>query len=904
GRLSAAVARRNITRMAEQFIVGSQPVEVARRLGELWRRGSASTVDLLGEKTLHSGEADRYAARVGAVVEALVAAASEWPPDDVLERDDLGSLPRVSVSVKPTALAPHYAPLSAAEGRAEALGRLDPLLRRAEQEAVLVWLDMEHYEVKDLTLGLVETIAGDPSRASLEVGVVVQAYLRDSMVDLQRLVAASAARVASGGRPLWVRLVKGAYWDAEGVHAAEQGWPVPTFTDKAQTDASYDRCARLLHDNHGTVRAAFGSHNLRSLAHAVVYARSLGIPDTGYELQMLHGMAEPVHEAVRRLGLRLRVYAPMGELVPGMSYLVRRLLENTSNESFVRHRFAEGRALEELLGAPAAGDLPGPQGGAARLDSDLLSPGPYRREPPREWRRSPEREAFAGALAVVRRRLLGSGRDEGPLEVAARIGGESCLPGPLLESLNPAEPEMVVALQAACGEAELDAAVDVAARAQPSWAAAPAAARAATCMRAATWIRHHREELAAVEVLEAGKPWAEADGDVCEAIDFCEYYAREMRRLEAGGAVESPPGESNTLRYQGKGVVGVISPWNFPLAIPTGMVAAALVSGNAVVLKPAEQTPALASLLWEAFSQAGLPSGVLNLVTGVGEVVGDRLVRHPGVSMIAFTGSLAVGLQINEAAAHPAPGQRQIKRVLAELGGKNAIVVDADADLDEAVPAIVASAFGYAGQKCSAASRVVVVEELADALVDRLVGAASELVVGSPECPATFVGPLIDADAQARVAGWADRAASMGEVVLARDEVPERGYFVGPHIVDRVAPSAPLATEEIFGPVLAVLRAGSFEEALEIANGSDYALTAGVLSRSPANITLAARRLRAGNVYINRGITGAVPGRQPFGGYGLSGVGSKAGGPDYLMAFLDPRAVTENTLRQGFAPQA
>ena len=418
-------------------------------------------------------------------------------------------------------------------------------------------------------------------------------------------------------------------------------------------------------------------------------------------------------------------------------------------------------------------------------------------------------------------------------------------------------------------------------------------------------MRARRHDLAALEVFEAGKPWADADADVCEAIDFCEYYGREMLRLDRGGAVESPPGERNRLTYVGRGIGVVIAPWNFPLAIPTGMVTAALVAGNAVLFKPAEQTPAVAAKLVDALVAGGLPPGVLAFLPGVGEDVGAYLVEHPDVSFVTFTGSKAVGLKIIETAARHRPGQRHVKRVVAEMGGKNAIVIDADADLDQAVPIAIASAFGYAGQKCSACSRLVVDDAVYDQVVERVAGAAAELRVGHPRDMATSVGPLIDADAYKRVRDYVELAPTEGRVVLARcDDVPDGGWFVGPTVVADVKPGSRLATEEIFGPVLSVMRATDFDDAIAVANDTEYALTAGVVSRSPAHIRQAVEELRAGNVYVNRAITGAVVGRHPFGGHGMSGVGSKAGGPDYLLQFLEPRAVSENTLRQGFAPAA
>ena len=890
--MSASLARRNIARMAHQFIVGSTAEEAVDGLHRLWRKGSAFTVDVLGEKTVTESQADRYAARVDELLRVLLDATRRWAPDDHLERDELGPIPRVNISVKPTALASLYAPLTRADGLAQAKARLRPILRTAASGGAFVHFDMEHYDVKDLTLELFGELVAEPELAGLHAGVVIQAYLRDSHQDLSDVIAVSASRSV----PLTVRLVKGAYWDSETVTSRAEGWPPPVFDRKEHTDANFERCARLLHDHHDAVRAAFGSHNLRSLAYAVGYARSLGIPDTGYEIQMLYGMAEPVHAAVRRMGFRLRVYAPVGELVPGMAYLVRRLLENTSNESFVRRRFVEGRALDELVAPPPVGAIPGPAPVVGRRPpTDPDHPGEYHHEPVAEWRRPEVRAAFGAAV----RRVDVSGFDS---DVPAVIGDAPARTASTIVSVDPAQPGRVVARAASCGPAEAERAIEAAQGALGEWGRATPAARAGVLFRAAEWLRARRAELAALEVFEAGKPWREADADVCEAIDFCEYYGRQALRLAGGGAVESPPGEANSLRYQARGIGVVISPWNFPLAIPTGMVTAALVTGNAVLFKPAEQTPAIAGRLVEALHAGGLPAGVLAFLPGVGEEVGAHLVAHPEVAFVAFTGSKAVGLGIVETAAVHRPGQRQVKRVIAEMGGKNAIVVDADADLDQAVPIVVTSAFGYAGQKCSACSRVAVVDEVHDELVERLVGAARVLRVGHPRDMGVEVGPLIDVDAQARVRSYIERAPGESEVVLARDDVPEDGYFVGPTIVDGVSADASLAREEVFGPVLAVLRAGTFEEAVALANQTDYALTAGVVSRSPAHIRHAAEELRAGNVYVNRAITGAVVGRQPFGGYGLSGVGSKAGGPDYLLQFVDPRSVSENTLRQGFAP--
>ncbi len=889
---AAGLARRGISRVAEQFIVGQSPAEAVPGLGRLWAKGRASTVDLLGEKTLTEADADRYAARVGDLLRTLVTAAPAWSADPLLEADDLGPLPRVNVSVKPTALATRYGPLTRADGLAGAKARLRPLLAQAMAAGAYVHFDAEHYEVKDLTLQLFRDLLDEPELAGLDAGIVVQAYLRDARDDLADLIAWAAGRT----RPVTVRLVKGAYWDTETVQSEAEGWAVPVFADKVQTDANYERCARLLHDNHGTVRAAFGTHNLRSLAYAVEYARSVGIPDNGYEIQLLYGMAEPLHSAVRKVGLRLRVYCPVGELVPGMAYLVRRLLENTANESFVRRRFVEGQDLDALLAPPAVDVLPGPAPAAHRVPTNPAGPGRYDPEPAGEWRRGSARAGMAAAVNGF------GARGAAAITVPAHIGGRAVTTAGAIESCDPADPSTVVARSARCGPAEADEALDAARKAWPAWRRAPVVERAAVLFGAADWMRRRRHELAALEVFEAGKPWRDADADVCEAIDFCEYYGREAIRLDAGGVVQSPPGERNRLSYHARGIGVVIAPWNFPLAISTGMVAAALVTGNAVLFKPAEQTPAVAARLVDALVASGLPAGVLGFLPGLGEEVGAYLVEHPDVSFVAFTGSKPVGLGIVEAAGRARAGQRHVKRVIAEMGGKNALIVDADADLDQAIPIAVGSAFGYAGQKCSACSRLIVLDEVYEDLVYRLVGATRLLRVGHPRDMTVDVGPLIDAEAHARVRSYVELAPTEGEVVLAMDDLPASGYFVGPTIVAGVRPGGRLATEEIFGPVLSVFRAASFDEALALANDTDYALTAGLVSRSPAHIRQATAELRAGNVYINRSITGAVVGRQPFGGFGLSGVGSKAGGPDYLLQFVEPRAVSENTLRQGFAP--
>jgi RHH-type proline utilization regulon transcriptional repressor/proline dehydrogenase/delta 1-pyrroline-5-carboxylate dehydrogenase len=453
---------------------------------------------------------------------------------------------------------------------------------------------------------------------------------------------------------------------------------------------------------------------------------------------------------------------------------------------------------------------------------------------------------------------------------------------------------------ACAGAEDANAAVAVAARAWPTWRDRPLAERAARIEALADRLEQGRHALAALQCLEVGKPWREADADVAEAVDFCRYYARqalvELAPRRQGDAL----GEENTLCYEGRGVCVVIAPWNFPLAILTGMATAALVAGNTVVLKPAEQSSAIAWRLHQHLLAAGVPAEVASFLPGVGEQIGPLLVSHPDVAQIAFTGSKEVGLEILAAAAQTRPGQRQVKRVVCEMGGKNAIVVDDDADLDEAVAGVLRSAFGYSGQKCSACSRAIVLDGVHDAFVARLVAAAASLPVGAAHHPGTTIGPVVDEKARARLLRAIE---APGARALFVGSAPQGGWFVPPAILAVDDAQHELMQRELFGPVLALYRARDFAHALEVANGTEFALTGAVYSRSPAHLDQARRRFRVGNLYLNRGSTGALVGRQPFGGFAMSGVGTKAGGPNYLLQFADPRVVTENTLRRGFAPE-
>jgi RHH-type proline utilization regulon transcriptional repressor/proline dehydrogenase/delta 1-pyrroline-5-carboxylate dehydrogenase len=505
----------------------------------------------------------------------------------------------------------------------------------------------------------------------------------------------------------------------------------------------------------------------------------------------------------------------------------------------------------------------------------------FRNEPVLEFRRESVRQQALRALAELRAKL--------PLRLETAGSGE-------LVSTNPADPGEVVAIAPEAFGDEAGAAVERATTAFREWAALEGAERATILQRAAGLMRERRIELAALAVLEAGKPWAEADADVCEAIDFLEYYALGALALEQDRPLIQLPGERNTMRYFPRGVCAVIAPWNFPLAIPTGMTAAALATGNTVVFKPAEQTPACGHAVVEALHAAGVPADALQLLCGRDEPA-KALVAHPKVHMIAFTGSVAAGLSIIRVAAEQAPGQHHIKRVIAEMGGKNCVIVDADADLDDAVPAIIKSAFGFAGQKCSAAARVLVHRDIADALNERLAGAIATLKVGPAEDFASDLSAVIDEEAQARISGYVADA-PVGPRTAG--EIPGGGgHYVAPTLFVDLPADARIVNEEVFGPVLSSERVDSVETAVELVETGAYGLTGGLFSRSPSTIDMVSRRGIVGNLYVNREITGAMVGRQPFGGGRLSGTGPKAGGPDYLLQFVEARSVSENTVRHG-----
>jgi RHH-type proline utilization regulon transcriptional repressor/proline dehydrogenase/delta 1-pyrroline-5-carboxylate dehydrogenase len=884
GNAAATTFSTAVETLARKYIAGSTLPEALKSIERLRKQSMTFTVDVLGEAVITETEAQAYLDHYLTLITQLTEAAQRWAEVPQIDQADGISLPKVQVSVKLTAFYSQFDPLDVEGSQAKVRDRIRQLLRQAQAVGAAVHFDMEQYRYKAATLmTLKQLLLEEEFCDRTDIGVTLQAYLRDSYTDLKDLIEWAKQR----GKPVTVRLVKGAYWDQETITARQNHWPTPVYNAKSSTDANFERMTRLLLENHDHLYAAIGSHNVRSQATAIAIAQTLNIPKRQVEFQVLYGMADNLAAALAKRGHRVRVYCPYGDLIPGMAYLIRRLLENTANSSFLRQSVTDISA-DALLASPNWGPRD-EDGSEVTPELGELSFDPAANT---DYAIASHRDQATAALVAVKQQL---GQVYWPL-----INGESVPTEAKLQSLNPSDPVEVVGVVGQINVAQAEAAIAAAKQAFPGWRQTPATERAAILRRAADLMAGRRDELNAWMVFEGGKPLHQADAEVSEAIDFCRYYAAEMERLDVEG-VYDVAGESDRYFYRPKGIVLVISPWNFPLAIPTGMTVAALVTGNCALLKPAATTTVIAAKLSEILIEAGIPKGVFQYIPGPGSTVGSHLVKHPDVHMIVFTGSQEVGCQIYADAAILQPNQRHLKRVVAEMGGKNAIIVDESADLDQAVQGVVYSAFGYSGQKCSACSRVVVLASVYDTFVARLIAATKSLNVGPAADPSTKVGPVIDAAAQERIRSAITQGKT--EATLALElPTPDTGYFVGPAIFTHVDPHSFLGQEEIFGPVLSVMKAQNFEAALAIANDTRYALTGGLYSRTSSHIEQAKAQFEVGNLYINRTITGAIVSRQPFGGFKLSGVGSKAGGPDYLLQFLEPRTVTENIQRQGFAP--
>ncbi|MBI1859210.1 MAG: L-glutamate gamma-semialdehyde dehydrogenase [Candidatus Melainabacteria bacterium] len=891
GKLASSVAiRQSVMQMAKTFIAGENVKEVIKKVLELRKKKMGFTIDILGEAVLSEKEAEFYQKLYLDLISGLANDSNKWDHLSQIDEAAFGKLPKVNISVKLSSLYSQIDSMNFKNSVDKLKDKLRPILKLAKQKGVFIYVDMEDFHMKDITITVFkEILMEDEFKTWLNAGLVIQAYLKESGADLKDLIS----WVKNRGTPISVRLVKGAYWDYETISAKQQRWEIPVYEHKEETDENYERLSKLLIYNYPDVYPAIASHNIRSLAHAKAYAEEKGLPKNALEYQFLFGMADPVKEAFVDMGERVRVYTPYGELIPGMAYLVRRLLENTANESFLRQGFQEGISEDELLKSPI-GKIHRTTS-TQRYETHHVPSHGFLNIPDTDFTIAANREKMQKAISELKMNL----GKKYPLV----IDGKKIDAKNYSDSINPSNKSEIVGKFALATVEDADVAVRAAVRAFPTWRDTGVQKRAEILFKAARIMEERRFELVSLMVLEEGKPWKEADGDVSEAIDFLNYYGRETKRLFEAEKLLSPCGEDNVSFYQPRGVCAVISPWNFPLAILTGMSSAALASGNAVIIKPAKQASIIAARYVEILIEAGIPNGVCNYLPGDGRTIGNYLVKHKDVNLIAFTGSMEVGLAINKLATDVASGQHFVKKVICEMGGKNAIIVDDDADLDEAVKGVIYSAFGYAGQKCSAASRIIVVKDAYDRFLERLEEAARSIVIGPAEDPGSYLGPIIDESAFQNTKKYIEIGKLEAKLLTGGDADLAKGFFITPTIFVDVHPNAKIAQEEIFAPVLAVLKAENIDEAIAIANGVQFALTGGLFSRSPANIKKVRENFRVGNLYINRGSTGAKVARQPFGGFKMSGIGSKAGGKDYLLQFVEPRVITENTMRRGFAPE-
>jgi len=835
-----AATRQAMRLMGSHFVLG-ETIEAA-----LERARSADATrysfDMLGEGARTAADAERYFNSYASAIEAIGRAA-----------DDRALPDRPGISVKLSALHPRFEAVSRQRVMNELVPRLIDLARRAMAFDLNFTVDAEEADRLELALEVIAAAFRDTTFKGWDgFGLAIQAYQKRA----QAVIGHSDDLARALNRRMMLRLVKGAYWDTEIKRAQERGLDdYPVFSRKAMTDLNYIACAQQLLSLRRRIFPQFATHNALTVATVLELAHGTG----GFEFQRLHGMGEALYQQLSedRPDLACRTYAPVGSHRDLLAYLVRRLLENGANSSFVAVAADDNVPVTTLLRRPA--DIVGTAAGARhpniRLPRDL-----YR---PQRWN---SRGIEFGERAALN-------------ELVAAIAAETT---PAAGSIADATPAGAIA------------AISAAREGFKGWSRTPAQRRAAVLEHAATLLEQRRAHFIALLQREGGKTLDDALSEVREAVDFCRYYAAEGRRLFGEGEpLPGPTGESNVLRLRGRGVFVAISPWNFPLAIFLGQVAAALMAGNAVVAKPAEQTPLIAAAAVRLLHQAGVPASVLNLVPGGGGI-GAALVAHPDIAGVVFTGSTEVARSINRTLAAK---DRPIVPLIAETGGINAMVVDATALPEQVADDVVTSAFRSAGQRCSALRLLFVQEDVADRMIEMISGAASELRIGDPCDFSTHVGPVIDLEAKQRLDAHIARMTNEARLHFA-DTAPD-GNYVAPHIFE--LSGADQLTEEIFGPVLHVVRyaADRLDRALQSIERSGYGLTLGIHSRIDDTVEAVIERLAVGNIYVNRNMIGAVVGVQPFGGHGLSGTGPKAGGPHYLVRFATEQTVTVNTAAAG-----
>jgi RHH-type proline utilization regulon transcriptional repressor/proline dehydrogenase/delta 1-pyrroline-5-carboxylate dehydrogenase len=864
-----AATRQAMRLMGSHFVLG-ETIEAALARAETQSAGQARySFDMLGEGARTSADAARYFNSYASAIEAIGRTA-----------DDRRLPDRPGISVKLSALHPRFEPTSRERVMTELVPRLIDLARRAKGFDLNFTVDAEEADRLELSLAVIAAAFGDTSLAGWDgFGLAIQAYQKraNDVIDYVDELAQAL------NRRMMVRLVKGAYWDTEIKRAQERGLDdYPVFTRKAMTDLNYVACAQRMLGLRPRIFPQFATHNALTVATVLELADDEG----GFEFQRLHGMGEALYAQLSDdfPALAYRTYAPVGSHRDLLAYLVRRLLENGANSSFVAIAADDKVPVAALLRRPA--EIIGTPDKARhpniRLPHDLYQP-----------QRQNSRGIEFGEKAALDGLLSAVAAQTAPVAAAPLIDGRTAT-GATRAVMSPIDPAISVGTVIDATLAQVDEAVAAARAGFVSWSRTPAEMRAKILERAAELLEERRAHFIALLQREGGKTLDDALSEVREATDFCRYYAAEGKKLfGAGQTMPSPTGESNTLLLRGRGAFVAISPWNFPLAIFAGQITAALMAGNAVVAKPAEQTPLIAAEAVRLLHEAGVPTSALQLLPGDG-TIGAALTAHPDIAGVVFTGSTEVARSINRAlAAKDGP----IVPLIAETGGINAMIVDATALPEQVADDVVTSAFRSAGQRCSALRLLFVQDDVADRMIEMIAGAASELALGDPCELATHIGPVIDTDARQRLESHIARMKREARVHLAG--VAPTGNYVAPHIFELA--DAGQLTEEVFGPILHVVRyrAENLERVLQSIDRTGYGLTLGIHSRIDDTIEGVIDRLSVGNVYVNRNMIGAVVGVQPFGGHGLSGTGPKAGGPHYLTRFATEQTVTINTAAAG-----
>ena len=862
--------------MGKQFVLGRTIDEALSVAAPLENEGYRFSYDMLGEAAFTMEDANRYLASYRNALKTIGARARG---SDVFAR--------ASISVKLSALHPRYEEKQEARVMAELLPRVADLALEARALNVGLTIDAEEVNRLDLSLELFGRLCRDERLSGWNgLGLAVQAYSKRARPVLEWL----AKLAEETGRVIPVRLVKGAYWDTEIKRAQEQGFEAyPLFTRKVSTDVSYMACARFLLGRRDAFYPQFATHNAHSLAAISVMAGD----DRRFEFQRLHGMGQALYEQVvgkDKMNQPCRIYAPVGSHEDLLAYLVRRLLENGANTSFVNRLADDEAPIADIIADPVEEvgkltEVPHPR---IPLPRDLF-PGRANSKGMALWDDATREALVSGMTAAL----------SAPIEAAALVDGTPLKSGPLRRITSPADRSLHVGSVWEADEAAVARAMESASAAQAEWDLLGGAARASMLEKAAGLYEANTARLSALLVREAGKTLENAISDIREAVDFLRFYAVQARNeFETPVLLPGPTGERNEMSLHGRGVFACISPWNFPLAIFSGQVAAALAAGNAVVAKPAEQTPLVAFEAVKLLHEAGVPRSVLQFLPGDGARIGKVLLAHPALSGVAFTGSNETAAIINRALA---ARDAAIPVLIAETGGMNAMIVDSSALPEQAVRDVLASAFDSAGQRCSAARLLFVQEDVADRVITMLKGAMMELELGDPVEFATDIGPVIDEDARQALDAHKARMKAEAKTILdmAIPAACGNGTFVSPAAYE--ISSVSILKREVFGPVLHVVRfAGDrLGEVCEALNATGYGLTLGLHTRIESTAAEVRRRMRVGNIYVNRNQIGAVVGAQPFGGEGLSGTGPKAGGPHYLHRFAAERVVSTDTTASG-----